>query len=143
MREQLNDVPLLLDYYMEEAARDFGKPKPSYPPQLPQLLMTHNFPGNVRELRAMVYDAVSKHSSRLMSMDAFRERIYKSGTPAPECLSTGEGLFRLCGKLPTIREACNALVAEALHRARNNQRAASAMLGITRSALNKRLKARE
>ena len=72
LRERLNDVPLLLDYYMEEAAREFGKPKPSYPPQLPQLLATHNFPGNVRELRAMVYDAVSKHSSRLMSMDAFR-----------------------------------------------------------------------
>ncbi len=143
LRERLNDVPLLLDYYMEEAARDFGKPVPSYPPQLLELLMTHNFPGNVRELRAMVYDAVSKHSSRLMSMDAFRDRIYENDTPAPGCLSAGEGLFRQCGRLPSIREACNALVAEALHRARNNQRIASAMLGISPPALNKRLKTRE
>ena len=143
LREHLNDVPLLLDYYMEEAARDFGKPKPSYPPQLPQLLATYNFPGNVRELRAMVYDAVSKHSSRLMSMDAFRERIYESGTPAPGCLSAGEGLFRLCGKLPTLREASNALVAEALHRARNNQTIASAMLGVSRATLNNRLKGQD
>jgi DNA-binding NtrC family response regulator len=143
LRERLNDVPLLLDYYIEEAARDFGKTIPSYPPQLRELLMTYNFPGNVRELRAMVYDAISKHSSRLMSMDAFRERIYESDTPAPGCLSAGEGLFRQCGRLPSIREACNALVAEALHRARNNQRIASAMLGISPPALNKRLKTRE
>ncbi|MEN6439642.1 MAG: sigma-54 dependent transcriptional regulator [Syntrophobacter sp.] len=143
LRERLNDVPLLLDYYMEEAARDFGKPKPSYPPQLAQLLATYSFPGNVRELRAMVYDAVSKHSSRLMSMGAFRERIYEDDTPVPDCLSAGAGLFRQCGKLPTLREAGNALVAEALHRARNNQRIASTMLGISRTALNKRLKAKE
>jgi len=143
LRERLNDVPLLLDYYVAEAAKDFGKPVPSYPLQLPQLLATYSFPGNVRELRSMVYDAVSKHSSRLMSMDAFRERVFENDTPASSSSSAGEGIFRQFAKLPTIKEASNALVAEAMHRARNNQRIASAMLGISPPALNQRLKAQE
>lgn len=68
LRERINDVRLLLDRYVEEAAREFGKPRPHYPPELVQHLMAHNFPGNIRELRAMVYDAVGKHSFGVMSI---------------------------------------------------------------------------
>ena len=75
LRDRLEDIPLLLDHYMEEAAQQFGKMKPTYPPELLQLLMAYDFPGNVRELRAMVYDAVGKHSSRVMSMNSFRDHI--------------------------------------------------------------------
>ncbi len=143
LRERPSDVPLLLDYYLEEASREFGKPKPSCPPRLPQLLATHHFPGNVRELRAMVYDAVGKHSSGAISMEVFQSRIYENDASASDCPGTRKALFRQFGKLPTLREAGEALVEEALYRARNNQRAASVMLGISPSALNKRLKARE
>ena len=143
LRERPGDVPLLLDYYLEEASREFGKPKPSCPPRLPQLLAAHHFPGNVRELRAMVYDAVGKHSSGAISMEAFQSRIYENDASASDCPGARKALFRQFGKLPTLREAGEALVEEALYRAGNNQRAASAMLGITPSALNKRLKARE
>ncbi|MEN6440236.1 MAG: sigma 54-interacting transcriptional regulator, partial [Syntrophobacter sp.] len=139
LRERLNDVPILLDHYMEEAAREFGKTKPSYPPQLPQLLMTYSFPGNVRELRAIVYDAVSKHTSKMMSMRSFRRWIHGKDIPAYEFQAGDEVLFRHLSKLPTLRETSDALVAEAMRRAGQNQKIASAMLGITSSALNKRL----
>lgn len=143
LRQRPGDIPLLLDYYIEEAAGEFSKPKPSYPPRLPQLLATYRFPGNVRELRAMVYDAVSKHTSGAISMEAFQSRIFENGISEANCPETGRLIFRQFGKLPTLKEASEALVAEAMYRARNNQRAASAMLGITPSALNKRLKAKE
>ena len=42
--------------------------------------------------------------------------------------------------LPTLKESCNQLVKEALHRAQGNQAIAAQMLGITRQALNWRLK---
>jgi DNA-binding protein Fis len=41
--------------------------------------------------------------------------------------------------LPTIREAEQILVDEALSRSKNNQSIAAGMLGLTRSALNKRI----
>ncbi|MEN6440626.1 MAG: sigma 54-interacting transcriptional regulator, partial [Syntrophobacter sp.] len=139
LRERLNDVPLLLDRYIEEAARDFGKPKPYYPPELAQHLMTYNFPGNVRELRAMIYDAVGKHSSHVMSIGSFREYMDR-GHAEPRKPVEGDRLFQHVEKLPSIKEVLDALVSEAMIRSRDNQTLAASMLGITRSALNKRLR---
>ena len=142
LRDRPDDIPLLLDHYVEEAAGKLGKAKPTYPPELTQLLMTYDFPGNVRELRAMVYDAVSKHSSRVMSMNSFRDHINENRSSPPVALLVKDRTFENFRKLPTLREASNALIAESMFRARGNQRIASAMLGITPSALAKRLKGR-
>jgi len=139
LRERLDDIPLLLDRYIEEAAREFGKPKPSYPPELITYLRAHHFPGNVRELRAMVYDAVGKHSARLMSIGSFREHIDQSRT-GTRSQAAGEGIYGRLEKLPTIKEAFDSLVAEAMARAGDNQRLAASMLGLSPSALNRRLK---
>jgi len=142
LRERPDDIPLLLDHYMEEAADKLGKPKPTYPPELPQLLTAYDFPGNVRELRAMVYDAVSKHSSRVMSMNSFRDHINENKSSPSVPHRAKDRMFESFRKLPTLKEAGNALVAESMIRAKGNQRIASAMLGITPSALAKRLKGR-
>lgn len=140
LRKRITDIPLLLDHYIEQAARELGKPKPTYPPELPQLLMVYNFPGNVRELRAMVYDAVSVHASRIMSMNTFRERVHGNNDPPAVHSGEGTGLFSRCERLPTLREAADELVEEAMRRAGHNQRIASALLGISPSGLNKRLR---
>lgn len=139
LRKRMQDIPLLLDHYIDEAAGEFGKTRPTYPPELVKLLMVHNFPGNVRELRAMIYDAVGRHSSRVMSMETFRERIHESETAAPVPSAAEEGIYSQLEKLPTLKDAADALVREAMRRAGHNQRLASRILGISPSALNKRL----
>jgi DNA-binding NtrC family response regulator len=140
LRDRLDDIPLLLDHYVEEAANQLGKAGPTYPPELPQLLMAYDFPGNVRKLRAMIYDAVSKHSSRVMSMNSFRDHINENSSSPPVPYQAQDRMFENFRKLPTLKQAGNALVAESMLRARGNQRIASAMLGITPSALTKRFK---
>ncbi|QKQ27353.1 helix-turn-helix domain-containing protein [Candidatus Reidiella endopervernicosa] len=47
--------------------------------------------------------------------------------------------LRIDGRLPTLEEAENLLVAEAMQQAGNNQGIAASLLGISRSALNRRL----
>ncbi len=142
LRERLDDLPLLLDYFLEEAAGRLGKKKPAYPNELPILLGTYNYPGNVRELQSMVFDALSKHKSRTLSMDVFKRYIEKRGSNCDEILEkvTGETVFSILGTLPTLKESGRILVHEALHRAQGNQAIAAQMLGITRQALNWRLK---
>jgi len=76
-------------------------------------------------------------------MDQFRRRIHENDVPANQSRNDNEGMFERFERLPSIKEACKALVEEAMRRAGQNQTIASAMLGITPFAVNKRLNARE
>lgn len=143
LRERKDDLPLLFDRFVTEISEELGKEIPSYPKELLQLLTTYHFPGNVRELRAMVYDALSTHTSHMLSTGSFRESINAENVSS-HCKQQLDNcrLFAELPSLPTLREVGEALVDEAMERAQNNQRLAAGMLGITPSALNKRLKQR-
>jgi DNA-binding NtrC family response regulator len=143
LRERREDIGLLLDNFMEEAAKQFDKAKPTYPKELIQLLKVHDFPGNVRELRAMVFDAVARHTSKVLSTEVFSKYIFPANRKpqANESLEK-EKYFNDLETLPTLKAAAEALIDEAMHRAGSNQKIAAAMLGITPPALNKRLKQR-
>src|SRR5512133_1088017 len=140
LRARMGDLPLLLDHFLDQAARALGKKKPAAPRQLAQLLATHDFPGNVRELKSMVYDAVSVHRERMLSMDSFVEAIGRR-PGAPEPVADDErSPFAGLTHLPTFGEALELLAQEAMARAGGNQTLAARLLGITQPALSKRLK---
>lgn len=142
LRERTDDISLLLEYFFELAAKEFQKKKPTYPQELLQLLKTHAFPGNVRELRAMVYDAVARHTSKTLSTESFKKYIFSPSCPAPADNGASQKMYVDLKTLPTIKGAVEALIDEALERSGCNQKIAAAMLGITPPALNKRLKQR-
>ncbi len=147
LRERREDLPLLIDHFLDRAARSFGKKVPSYPRELVTLLGTYSFPGNVRELEGLINDAVARHQSGVLSMDSFKAAMSLEHTVFPESMTPGEARdlgktgerFRYTGPFPTIREVEDFLVQEALGKAEGNQTIAARMLGITRQTLNKRL----
>lgn len=138
LRERKDDLPLLLDYFLTKAAGALGKKKPTPPRELATLLATYGFPGNVRELESMVFDAVSVHTSRVLSMQTFLQRMGKAETAAPT--SAAPNVFSGADPLPNLSQAVEQLIAEAMTRADGNQSLASRLLGISQPALSKRLK---
>lgn len=50
LRERQDDIPLLLDYYLQEAARELHTPPKRVTPEALNLLLSFNWPGNVRQL---------------------------------------------------------------------------------------------
>jgi len=142
LRERKGDLQLLLETFLEEAAEVFNKPKPTPPRELVTLLRTYHFPGNVRELRSMVFDAVGAHQSRVLSMESFRRVIENVGAAvaADMTAESHQTLFRGLERLPTLQEALELLVDEAVRRADGNQTLAARMLGISQPALSKRLR---
>jgi DNA-binding NtrC family response regulator len=146
LRERKEDIPLLLDYFLEESAKAMGKRRPTPPEELPVLLSTYHFPGNVRELRAMIYDAVSTHRAGKLSTESFRKALRRDvrqeiHEAASSCASRqDESLFSSIPALPTLSRASEILVVEALRRSGGNQTIAAGILGISRQALSKRLK---
>ena len=147
LRERTDDIPLLVEHFLSEAARSLSRSVPTVPPELYTLLKTYHYPGNVRELKAMIIDAVSRHKGGVLSLEVFREHIKahmdrERDTPVrpnvPDSSSQAPITFSV--KLPTIKEATSLLVQEAMQRADGNQSIAAGMLGISQQALSKRLK---
>jgi DNA-binding NtrC family response regulator len=150
LRARTGDLPLLVQYFVDKAARTLGKEAPTVPLALYQLLHTYSFPGNVRELEALVFDAVARHQGAVLSLHSFKEAL--GDTPhfavaEPPVEPPAALMASLPERLPTLKEAeetlIEALITEALRRADDNQGVAAGLLGISRQALNQRLRRRQ
>jgi len=141
LRDRKEDIPLLLEHFLHKSAVGLGKKVPTPPPELAVLLTTYSFPGNVRELEAMVHDAVTLHQGGILSMKTFAERIGGSiRDPRPGICPGEANPFDQMIELPSLQQAGKYLVEAALHRSAGNQSVAARLLGISQPALSKRLK---
>jgi len=142
LRERRADIPLLLEHFLEEASRTLGKPRATTPKGLVPLLTGYSFPGNVRELKGLVYDAVSQQGERQLTLESFARFVERarpeSGTSAVPLRQHNP--FSGFEELPTFSDAAAFLVLEAMERAGGNQTTAARLLGISQPALSKRLK---
>jgi DNA-binding NtrC family response regulator len=75
LRERKKDIKSLVKHFVKEASEDQKKKEPLVPDELFKLLAKYNFPGNIGELKNMVYDAVAKSQPGMLSLDVFRKRI--------------------------------------------------------------------
>jgi DNA-binding NtrC family response regulator len=145
LRERLDDLPLLVDHFLEKAARSLGKKKPSPPVELITLLSNYHFSGNIRELETMIYDAVSSHKSKKLSMGRFQTHIKQERSvagAASEQFTPGHDSRFVCSEpLPTLEQSNRLLIAEAMKRSGGNQSMAARLLGISRQRLGRHLKA--
>jgi DNA-binding NtrC family response regulator len=140
LRERKQDLPLLVDHFMEEASQKLSRKKLTVPPELFPLLESYDFPGNIRELRSMIMDAVSKQSEKMLSLKPFRDSMGRDA----QLLSREQkgALITFKERLPTLAQADEILIAEAMRRAKGVQSTAAMLLGITPQALGKRLNRR-
>ncbi|MFK8067682.1 MAG: sigma-54-dependent transcriptional regulator [Gammaproteobacteria bacterium] len=140
LQERKNDLALLLTHFVKLASKSLKKKQPLIPPQLYILLNTYSFPGNVRELETMTFDAVARNQSNVLSLRSFKEIIGEENFSINDLqigIKTFSELFP--DKLPSLKQAEHLFINEAMRRAENNQGIAASMLGISRQALNKRL----
>jgi two-component system, NtrC family, response regulator HydG len=150
LRERRDDLPLLLEHFINEEAESLGIPAPSYPKELIDLLETYRFPGNIRELQGMVSDAVTRNRSRMLSQEPFRQAMtgdlgFQSASVDSELDDEllQKKLEGIWGHFPTLNEAEDLLINTALQAAKGNQGIAATMLGLKRQTLNMRLKVKK
>jgi len=143
LRERMDDIPLLVNHFLNQSASELGKEKPALNKELLSVLNTYSFPGNIRELQAMIYDAMTRHKSGVLSLDSFKHHIVReqtTGGASSRVFSDDDFPIFFSHSLPTMKQAGQLLVDEAMKRTSGNQSAAAKLLGISQQALSKRLK---
>jgi DNA-binding NtrC family response regulator len=144
LRDRREDLPILLDHFLGKAATTLGKKKPTPPRELTTLLGVYHFPGNVRELESLIFDAVSKHKSGKLSTEVFKTYISQkhpaSTEDSKQVVAEETALITFAERLPTLKQSEQVLISEALKRSDGNQAIAAMHLGISRQALNNRLR---
>jgi DNA-binding NtrC family response regulator len=139
LRERLEDVEPLVEFFLHSFARQQEKPVPAVSPAVIASLSQCSYPGNVRELYNMVHHAVTCNDGRMLEIADF-----PGLKPAPARSAQrydGENPFlAVFGKFPTVVQVEEYLIGEAMKLTGGNQTAAAEMLGLARPTLNKRLK---
>jgi two-component system, NtrC family, nitrogen regulation response regulator GlnG len=142
LRERRGDIPLLAERFAAEAASELGRQPLRLPPETHAALRAHPFPGNIRELKSVIFDAVSRSSGDTLQPRALKDAMGAGVDPTPVADTAGAGTtaFDQMEPLPTIKDATEMLIAEALRRSSGNQSTAARLLGITPQALSQRLR---
>ncbi len=83
LRERLEDIPALLDYFLRLFAAKAGSPALSVGPGVLERLMAHRWPGNTRELRNAVEGAVLRAQGGVITIDDLPSQFRAAPTPVP------------------------------------------------------------
>jgi DNA-binding NtrC family response regulator len=129
LRERLQDLPLLVHFFLRELARQHGREPVALDPEAESLLLGHSWPGNVRELqnvleRALVLAAQGVIGPEHLPADLRRAEAPQRDAPRPTA-----------GALLPLAEVEKRHVLGVLQTEHGNRERAARILGISRRTL--------
>ena len=93
LRERMEDLPLLAEYFIQRSATKLGVSKPSYGDDILAVLKNYNFPGNIRELETLLFDAVSRSNSNRLAAIIVHDQLKQSLSVETGDSSPKTGIF--------------------------------------------------
>jgi len=140
LRERYEDLPILVNHFLEKASKALGKQKLMPPEELFSVLATYPLPGNIRELESMIFDAVTSCKTERLSLESFRSYIGQS-EPATKIEGQSVAASTLKEKMDTISQMTEKqMIIEALNKTNQNRTKAAELLGISRRTLQNKIK---
>jgi len=130
LRQRLDDIPLLTDYFLNKYCQKMGIPTKTLNEKAGQMLLTYSWPGNVRELENLIERAVVISKNQELKVSDFPPEI-AAGIPALSKTSMDVGM--------SIGEAEKILILKTLKAHGGNKSKAADVLGISARTLRNKL----
>ena len=155
LRERLEDVPLLVNYFVEDYADDNNRPVPKIAPEFLGFLQRYGWPGNVRELQnyieratvlatgdTLTADVLPPHVRGLAQVRMGRPQVTDLQKMANELVSTS--IQQAGPDAANLHERAVALVErevilQVLRSCQGTQTKTAERLGINRNTLHKKI----
>jgi two-component system response regulator AtoC len=130
LRDHPSDIPLLVQFFIEAASREFHTPLRRVTPEAMAALQASSWPGNIREVRNVVERAVLLAEGDVLELSHFSIGTQSSGADRVSLPPRGVNL----------EELERDLVVQALERTDGNQTRAATLLGLNRDQMRYRVK---
>jgi PAS domain S-box-containing protein len=127
MRERLEDIPLLVDHFIAKFCATMGKEVAGLSPDVLAILMSHDYPGNVRELENIIEHAF------VLCPGGFVQKHH-----LPEYIEAG-AIFLTGGAIHLVDQYERQLILTALKRNKWNRLQTARVLGIHKTTLFRKI----
>ncbi len=155
LRERKEDIPLLVEYFVDRYGKEFGIGKRVISEEAKEILLEYNWPGNVRELENTIKRVLVLSSDSIITADILLEAApYLKGKTAEKedsldkLISShllnlinpheegprGEGIYSTI-----IKMVEKPLIETVLKLTKGNKKKAASLLGINRNTLSKKI----
>jgi DNA-binding NtrC family response regulator len=99
LRERREDIPRLLELFVDKYGRRYGRTMSEVPAEIVQRFLTYDFPGNIRELENLVRRLIVLRDPRYV-LSELRERAVAPDGAAPPAAPSAGGAAAVAPSLP-------------------------------------------
>jgi two-component system response regulator HydG len=133
LRERREDIPLLIHFFVQQSAERYGKVIDAITPDAQQVLMSHPWPGNVRQLKNVIENMVVLTTKQKLDVDSLPSDL-RAAVPTDHV----GGMNNLVGI--SIEQAEKELIRNTLKLVNGNREQAAKILGIGERTLYRKIK---
>ncbi|MBU0482002.1 MAG: sigma-54 dependent transcriptional regulator [Proteobacteria bacterium] len=134
LRERREDIPLLVDHFLEKYSRIFNKEVKALSSYVMEVLMNYDYRGNVRELENIIERGVALESSNIILPESLTLSLYgkeKVGAPPPIPDPIDMDNVYESGLEKVMEQTEKSFIEDALRRANNSKMRAADLLKIS------------
>jgi DNA-binding NtrC family response regulator len=140
LRQRKEDIPLLVEYFLERYSIPLGIEQPNILDKAIELLMAYEWPGNVRELQNCLYSAITIAGGPTIEPADLPRRIYSDSEHSEKTgMVTGQISLAETAAQATAKAERQA-ISSALSETGGNREKAAELLGIGRKTLYRKLR---
>jgi two-component system response regulator PilR (NtrC family) len=136
LRERREDIPLLINNFIEKYAQMFGKEIRTISSYAMELLMNYNFPGNIRELENIIERSVAMESSNIILPENLTLSADNSAGKSTFDIDITDKGIDLNAELEKIEKI---MIEKALQRTKGSKAKAARLLNVTFDSLRYRM----